>query len=81
MRTSLVHLALFVLAVLEILAGLIAGSAALASLTTEAFARAVSAGTRSFSRWVGVDPMSLRLRAGLAEVLSTSTTATEGGSR
>lgn len=79
MRTSLVHLALFVLAVLEILAGLIAGSAALASLTTEALARVVSAGARSFSRWAGVDPMSLRLRADLAAALST--TATEGGSR
>ncbi|MFI1294345.1 hypothetical protein ACH4VM_39255 [Streptomyces sp. NPDC020792] len=80
MRTSLVHVALFVLAVLEIVAGLVAGSAALASLTTEALARATSAGARAFARRAGVDPMSLRLRADLAAVLSTST-ATEGGSR
>jgi hypothetical protein len=79
MTRSLVHVALFVLAVLEILAGLIAGSAALASLMTEGLARTVSAGARSFSRWTGVDPMSLRLRADLEAVLST--TATEGGSR
>ncbi|MCC8341104.1 hypothetical protein LMJ38_35015 [Streptomyces sp. R1] len=80
MRTAAVYVALFVLSVLEIVAGLLAGSAALASLTTEAFARTTSAGARAFARWAGVDPMSLRLRADLAAVLSTST-ATEGGSR
>ncbi|MFJ4562107.1 hypothetical protein ACIP4Q_39380 [Streptomyces massasporeus] len=79
MKAALLHLVLFVLAVLEIVAGLIAGSAALASLTTEALARTVSAGARSFSRWAGVDPMSLRLRSDLAAALST--TATEGASR
>ena len=75
------HLALFVLAVLEIVTGLVAGSAALASLTTEALARAVSAGAQAFARWVGVAPMSLRLRADLATVLSTSITAPEGETR
>lgn len=74
------HVALFVLAALEIVVGLLAGSAALASLVTEALARTTSAGTRAFARRTGSRPMTLRLRADLAAVLSTST-APEGGSR
>jgi hypothetical protein len=78
MRT-LINLALFLLAVLEMVAGLIAGSAALVSLTTEALARSASAASQGFSRRVGVDPMALKLRADLAAVLSVTTP--EGASR
>jgi hypothetical protein len=78
MRT-LIHVALFVLVVLEMAAGLIAGSAALVSLLTEAVARSASAASRGFSRRVGIDPMALRLRADLAAVLSVN--APEGASR
>lgn len=73
------YVALFVLAVLEIVAGLLAGSAALASLVTEALARTTSAGARAFARRAGARPMTLRLRADLAAVLSTA--VPEGGSR
>lgn len=81
MRTVVIQLALLLLAVLEILAGLLAGSVALASLITEAVARAASAGTLSFARWVGADPVSLRLRDELAAVLSTTITSTGGTTR
>ncbi|MEV5787584.1 hypothetical protein AB0L42_42535 [Streptomyces sp. NPDC052287] len=78
MRT-VIHTALFLLAALEMLAGLLAGSAALVSLTTEAFARSVTAISQGFSRRVGVGPMAPRLRAELPAVLSV--TEPEGASR
>ncbi|MFJ9094620.1 hypothetical protein ACIRIR_24305 [Streptomyces globisporus] len=78
---SFVHVALFVLVVLEMAAGLIAGSVALASLITEAAARTVSAGTQGLARRVGVEPISLKLREELAAVLATTATTTSGGTR
>jgi hypothetical protein len=65
------HIALFVLTVLEMTAGLIAGSVALASLITEAGARVLSLGSQRLSARAGIAPMSLRLRDDLASVLST----------
>lgn len=78
---SLVHVALFLLVVLEMAAGLIAGSVALASLITEAAARTLSAGAQGLARRAGVEPISLRLREELAAVLATTSTTTPGGTR
>ncbi|MDX3686097.1 hypothetical protein OG893_09440 [Streptomyces sp. NBC_01696] len=78
---SFVHVALFLLVVLEMAAGLLAGSVALASLITEAAARTVSAGAQGLARRAGVEPISLRLREELAAVLATTATTTSGGTR
>ncbi|WP_420169086.1 hypothetical protein [Streptomyces violaceoruber] len=80
MRSFVVQAVLVLLTVLEMVAGLIAGSVALASLITEAVARAASAGTTQFARRAGADPVSLRLRDELAAVLAT-TISTQGGTR
>jgi divalent metal cation (Fe/Co/Zn/Cd) transporter len=76
-----VHLVLFLLAVLEATAGLVAGSVALASLITDAAARALSAGAAGFARRYGAQPMTPKLRDQLAAVLSTTTTTSTGGVR
>lgn len=70
MKALTLHSIAFVLAVLELLAALAAGSAALLSLTTEALMRTVSAAGTGFTARTGVAPMSLRLRSELAAVLS-----------
>ncbi|MEU8767771.1 hypothetical protein AB0C94_12520 [Streptomyces griseus] len=80
MRSFVVQAVLVLLTVLEMVAGLIAGSVALASLITETVARAASAGTTQFARRAGADPVSLRLRDELAAVLAT-TVSTPGGTR
>lgn len=76
-----VQILLFLLVVLEMAAGLLAGSVALASLITEAVARTVSAGAQGLARRAGVEPISLKLREELAAVLATTATTTSGGTR
>jgi hypothetical protein len=70
MKCAFAHTALFVLIVLELTLGLIAGSAALVSVITEMVARATAAGSDSFARRFRVSPVSPRLRTELATVLS-----------
>ncbi|MGW2110700.1 hypothetical protein [Streptomyces sp. NPDC001948] len=67
----LAHLALFLLTVLEMALGVIAGTIALVSLITETVARATAAGGDSFARRFCLTPTSPRLREELAAVLST----------
>ncbi|WP_331764372.1 hypothetical protein [Streptomyces sp. NBC_01506] len=76
MRTAL-QIALFLLTVLEMTAGVIAGVVALASLITEAGARVLSLGSQRVAAYAGLAPLSLRLRDDLATVLSTSAPAKE----
>ncbi|MEU3520189.1 hypothetical protein ABZ770_33810 [Streptomyces sp. NPDC006654] len=78
MRAAISFL-LFLLAVLEMTAGVIAGSVALASLITEGIARALAAGNSRFARRYGASPVTARLREELAAVLSTTTGT--GGAR
>lgn len=77
----LAHLALFLLTVLEMSLGVIAGTAALVSVITEMTARATAAGSDSFARRVHVRPVSPRLRAELATVLSGIADPASGGTR
>ncbi|WP_432182776.1 hypothetical protein [Streptomyces sp. NBC_00063] len=72
MKAVTLHSIAFVLAVLELVAALVAGSAALVSLTTEALMRTASVASTGFTARTGVAPMSLRLRSELAAVLSMS---------
>ncbi|MFJ3184409.1 hypothetical protein ACIPJN_39270 [Streptomyces sp. NPDC086796] len=67
----LAHLALFLLTVLEMALGVIAGTIALVSLITETVVRATAAGGDSFARRFCLTPPSPRLREELAAVLST----------
>ncbi|MFF8506422.1 hypothetical protein ACF07L_38160 [Streptomyces anulatus] len=76
----LAHLALFLLTVLEMALGVIAGSIALVSLITEMAARATAAGGDAFARHFGLTPTSPRLREELAALLSTMATPA-GGTR
>ncbi|SHK56138.1 hypothetical protein [Actinacidiphila paucisporea] len=77
-----VHFLLFLLTVLEMAAGLVAGCVALAGLIAEATARALSAGTSGFARRFNVQPVTPRLRNGLAAVLDTpAPTGAAGGAR
>ncbi|WP_428957973.1 hypothetical protein [Streptomyces sp. cg35] len=76
MRSVTLHVIAFVLAVLELLAALAAGSAALLSLTTEALMRTATAAGTGFTARTGIAPMSQRLRSDLAAVLSMPEGAT-----
>ncbi len=78
---SLAHLALFLLTVLEMALGLIAGTAALVSVITEMVARATAAGGDSFARRFRISPVSPRLRTELATVLSGIANPAAGGTR
>ncbi|MDQ0689026.1 hypothetical protein QFZ56_008072 [Streptomyces achromogenes] len=78
---SLAHLALFLLTVLEMTLGLIAGAAALVSVITEMVARATAAGGDSFARRSRISPVSPRLRTELATVLSGIANPAAGGTR
>ena len=75
------HTALFLLTVLEMVFGLVAGSIALASLITETAARATAAGGDWFARRSGLTPVSPRLRTELANVLSGIANPVAGGTR
>ncbi|MFI7396529.1 hypothetical protein [Streptomyces tendae] len=77
----LAHLALFLLTVLEMTLGVIAGVAALVSVITEMVARATAAGGDTFARRARVRPVSPRLRTELATVLSGIATPAAGGTR
>ncbi len=80
MRT-LAHTALFVLTVLEMALGLVAGTAALVSVITEMVARATAAGGDTFARRFRLSPVSPRLRTELATVLSGIANPAAGGTR
>ncbi|MEU8741872.1 hypothetical protein [Streptomyces halstedii] len=67
----LAHLALFLLTVLEMALGVLAGTIALVSLITETVARAAAVGGDSFARHFRLTPTSPRLREELAALLST----------
>ncbi|MEU9595040.1 hypothetical protein ACFCX6_35685 [Streptomyces sp. NPDC056353] len=77
----LAHLALFLLTVLEMTLGVIAGVAALVSVITEMTARATAAGGDTFARRARVRPVSPRLRTELATVLSGIANPAAGGTR
>lgn len=76
----LAHLALFLLTVLEMALGVVAGTIALASLITEMVARVTAAGGDAFARRFRLSPVSPRLRTELANVLSGIATPA-GGTR
>ena len=78
---SLAHTALFLLTVLEMALGLIAGTAALVSVITEMVARATAAGGDTFARRFRLSPVSPRLRTELATVLSGIANPATGGTR
>ncbi|MFJ2568238.1 hypothetical protein ACIO02_35865 [Streptomyces sp. NPDC087568] len=75
------HLALFLLTVLEMTLGVIAGVAALVSVITEMVARATAAGGDTFARRFRVRPVSPRLRTEMATVLSGIANPAAGGTR
>lgn len=77
----LANTVLFLLTVLEMTLGIIAGSIALASLITETVARAAAAGGDTFARRFSLTPVSPRLRTELATVLSGIATPAAGGTR
>ncbi|GAA2572778.1 MULTISPECIES: hypothetical protein [Streptomyces] len=77
----LAHLALFLLTVLEMTLGVIAGVAALVSVITEMTARATAAGGDTFARRARLRPVSPRLRSELATVLSGIANPAAGGTR
>jgi hypothetical protein len=81
MKRAFAHTALFLLTVLEMTLGLIAGTAALVSVITEMVARATAAGGDSFARRFRVRPVSPRLRTELATVLSGIANPAAGGTR
>ncbi|WP_060903074.1 MULTISPECIES: hypothetical protein [Streptomyces] len=78
---ALANTALFLLTVLEMTLGIIAGSIALASLITETVARATAAGGDTFARRFRLTPVSPRLRTELATVLSGIANPAAGGTR
>ncbi|MGI5444128.1 hypothetical protein ACQEV4_44335 [Streptomyces shenzhenensis] len=78
---ALANTALFLLTVLEMVLGIIAGSIALASLITETVARATAAGGDTFARRFRLTPVSPRLRTELATVLSGIANPAAGGTR
>lgn len=73
--------ALFLLTVIELLLGLLAGSMALASLVTEVVARASSAGSVAFARRARLSPVTPRLRNDVAALLFGATAAPAGGAK
>ncbi|MFJ8659295.1 hypothetical protein [Streptomyces sp. NPDC093795] len=66
---SLAQTVLFVLTVLELALGLLAGTVALLSLITETIARAVAGLDEAFARRFRLDRVSPKLRQELADVL------------
>ncbi|WP_030390487.1 hypothetical protein [Streptomyces sp. NRRL S-241] len=81
MKTVLTHTLLFILAVLELALGVIAGTVALLSLITETAARATAAGGDSLARRFRLNPFSPRLRTELAQLLAGIATPAAGGPR
>ncbi|MEV5440809.1 hypothetical protein AB0K80_33120 [Streptomyces sp. NPDC052682] len=77
----LAHTALFLLTVLEMALGIVAGMAALVSVITEMVARAMAAGGDTFARRLRIRPVSPRLRTELANVLSGIANPAAGGTR
>ncbi|MFC9338822.1 hypothetical protein ACFT0G_03720 [Streptomyces sp. NPDC057020] len=72
---------LFVLTVLELSLGLLAGTVALLSLITETIARAVTRLDERFARRFRLARVSPKLRKELADVLYGITTTPAGGTR
>ncbi|MFF7438706.1 hypothetical protein [Streptomyces sp. NPDC008122] len=80
MKTA-AQILLFVLTVLELSLGLLAGTVALASLITETIARAVAGLDERFARRFRLVRVSPKLRKELADVLYGITTTPAGGTR
>ncbi|MFB6631985.1 hypothetical protein ACFCWY_18980 [Streptomyces sp. NPDC056362] len=78
---TLAHILLFVLTVLELSLGLVAGTVALVSLITETVARAVAGLDERFARRFRLTRVSPKLRQELADVLYGITTTPAGGAR
>ncbi|MFF0426978.1 hypothetical protein ACFYUJ_21505 [Streptomyces sp. NPDC004520] len=78
---TLAQVLLFVLTVLELSLGLLAGTVALASLITEAIARAIATLDERFARRFRLARLSPKLRKELADVLYGITTTPAGGTR
>ncbi|MFB7515731.1 hypothetical protein [Streptomyces sp. NPDC056144] len=78
---TLAQVLLFVLTVLELSLGLLAGVVALASLITETIARAVAGLDEAFARRFRLARLSPKLRKELADVLYGITTTPAGGTR
>ncbi|MFI8767308.1 hypothetical protein ACIGN6_20670 [Streptomyces sp. NPDC053792] len=78
---TLAHILLFVLTVLELALGLLAGTVALVSLITETVARAVAGLDERFARRFRIARVSPKLRKELADVLYGITTTPAGGTR
>ncbi|MFB6630672.1 hypothetical protein ACFCWY_12300 [Streptomyces sp. NPDC056362] len=78
---TLAHILLFVLTVLELSLGLVAGVVALVSLITETVARAVAGLDERFARRFRISRVSPKLRQELADVLYGITTTPAGGTR
>ncbi|MFE5549202.1 hypothetical protein ACFQ71_36010 [Streptomyces sp. NPDC056534] len=72
---------LFLLTVLELALGLLAGVVALLSLVTETLARAATAVDERFARRLRLTRISPKLRKELADVLYGITTTPAGGTR
>lgn len=75
MKRALTVAALFVLTVLEILLGLVAGSVALLSLIVEGIARGISAGANAMTRRCGAAAVLPQLRVDLSSLFSATTPA------
>ena len=71
---------LFVLALLELVFGIVAGCVAIAALVVEMLARGTSAGAAKLGGALGVDPVAPRLRQELAQLLLVGA-APAGGAR
>ncbi|MGA5067591.1 hypothetical protein ACPB9E_28100 [Streptomyces exfoliatus] len=78
---NLAQILLFVLTVLELTLGLVAGTVALLSLITETIARAVASLDEAFARRFRLTRVSPKLRKELADVLYGITTTPAGGTR
>ncbi|WP_327162044.1 hypothetical protein [Streptomyces zaomyceticus] len=78
---SLAQTVLFILTVLELTLGLVAGTVALLSLITETIARAVAGLDERFARRFRLARVSPKLRKELADVLYGITTTPAGGTR
>ncbi|MEE1813729.1 hypothetical protein PUR59_01565 [Streptomyces sp. SP18ES09] len=78
---TLAHILLFVLTVLELSLGLVAGVVALVSLITETVARAVAGLDERFARRFRISRVSPKLRQEIADVLYGITMTPAGGTR
>ncbi|MFJ3499792.1 hypothetical protein [Streptomyces sp. NPDC090135] len=78
---TLAQILLFLLTVLELALGLLAGTVALLSLITETIARAVAGLDEAFARRFRLARISPKLRTELADVLYGITTTPAGGTR